>query len=89
MRIEDEQTGGIIFLGIERLCPAHFLYIKEGVKKQKSAPSMQVRVRRLAERTPKAKEQSYVFSPTETPLKENKLPNKYKRETNLHFFPAD
>ena len=42
MRIEDEQTGGIIFLGIERLCPAHFLYIKEGVKKKTDAPSMQV-----------------------------------------------
>ncbi|MBR5008402.1 MAG: hypothetical protein IKY09_05460 [Methanocorpusculum sp.] len=79
MRIEDEQTGGIIFLGIERLCPAHFLYIKEGVKKQKSAPSMQVRVRRLAERTPKAKEQSYVFSPTEKQQKSRHQLN-YKKE---------
>ena len=39
MRIEDEQTGGIIFLGIERLCPAHFLYIKEGVSKKTDAPT--------------------------------------------------
>jgi hypothetical protein len=87
MRIEDEQTGGIIFLGIERLCPAHFLYIKEGVKKQKSAPSMQVRVRRLAERTPKAKEQSYVFSPTEIPLNEHQPFNlSSKKKSHKKYF---
>ena len=34
-------TDDIIFLGMKCLCPAPFLYIKEGVGKQASAPSMQ------------------------------------------------
>ena len=54
MRIEDEQTGGIIFLGIERLCPApsYPIHVKRrrvargskrlATAKKTDAPSLQV-----------------------------------------------
>ena len=70
MRIEDEQTGGIIFLGMKRLCPAPFLYSKEGVKKQASAPKSAGEIPAISRDEPRTKEQSYVFSPTETHAKE-------------------
>jgi len=53
------------------LCSAPFLYIKEGVGEKASAPQSAGETSAISRSEPRTKEQSNVFSPTETPLKEH------------------